>query len=94
MIKIKKLNVVYNIPEHDLPYWKQKGFNEVIPVMVEPIENKVVVETKEVDDESEVEEVKVNYWTMKNEELLEIAINKGISLTGDESRKEIIEKIK
>lgn len=91
MIKVRKGNVYYNIPDNHFLAFKYRGFE-----LVDTGEMKDMIDdTKEdevLKDEDKVESIKTVYepYTIKElmgynkQDMVKLAIKKGISITGDE----------
>lgn len=93
MIKVRKGNVYYNIPDNHFLAFKYRGFelvdNGEIKDMVDEADEKEEAVVEEVIESEEYKEVYepmtikdlLNY---KKQDLIKLAIKKGISITGDE----------
>ena len=101
MVKVKKENIIYTIPDSQLERFIGKGFSLVIEdAQVEIVETEELekeeptlepVEEKEEDIEKPITK---SIWQMTKAELTELAISKGINVTGDEKINDLRSKLK
>ena len=94
LIKIRKGNVKYTIDENQLNRFKYMGYVVDGEVLPKAAKVQIVEEIEEEIIESELEDKPKNLYHMTKEEVIELAISKGINVTGDEKINEIRAKIK